>query len=260
MLFDLQSGKRRRVVQIIFGFLAFIFFISFVGFGIGSDVSGGIFDALGIGTDSSGNAQYEDQIEDAEKTLEEDAKNQQAMLDLVRYNFLSATEAEGGVTVDQQTGARTISEDSRADLEATAEAWNNYLATDPKNPDPGVAANAAQAFVLLEDADGAAQAQRIVAEASPSQATFGQLAFYLYADGKLKEGDAAAKRAVELADPSQRQAVAKSLRSLADRAREQLKAIEKAAEKGGDAAGGSTGIENPFGGLSGGGAAPVPAP
>ena len=49
MIFDLKSGKRRRVVQIVFGFLAFVFFISFVGFGIGSDVSGGIFDAIGLG-------------------------------------------------------------------------------------------------------------------------------------------------------------------------------------------------------------------
>jgi hypothetical protein len=51
MIFDLKSGKRRRVVQVVFGFLAFIFFISFVGFGIGSDVSGGIFDAIGLGGD-----------------------------------------------------------------------------------------------------------------------------------------------------------------------------------------------------------------
>ena len=49
MLFDLKTGKRRRVVQVVFGFLAFIFFISFVGFGIGSDVSGGLFDAIGLG-------------------------------------------------------------------------------------------------------------------------------------------------------------------------------------------------------------------
>ena len=49
MIFDLKSGKRRRVVQVVFGVLAFIFFISFVGFGIGSGSAGGIFDALGIG-------------------------------------------------------------------------------------------------------------------------------------------------------------------------------------------------------------------
>ena len=71
MLFDLKSGKRRRVVQVVFGFLAFIFFISFVGFGIGSDVSGGIFDAIGLGGgDNSGSdPQYEQQIEDAETAI-----------------------------------------------------------------------------------------------------------------------------------------------------------------------------------------------
>src|SRR6187455_2056757 len=103
MLFDLKSGKRRRVVQVVFGFLAFIFFISFVGFGIGSDVTGGIFDAIGIGGGSNSNdPQYEEQIDDAEATLESDPDNQKALLDLVRYHYLSATSE--GVETDPTTG------------------------------------------------------------------------------------------------------------------------------------------------------------
>jgi hypothetical protein len=254
MLFDLKSGKRRRVIQVIFGFLAFIFFISFVGFGIGSDVSGGIFDALGIGNDGSGSAQYEDQIEDAEERLETNPNDEQALLDLVRYNFLAATE-EGIETT--QTGQVEISEESRAGLEATAAAWDDYMATDPRNPDTGAASNAAQAFQLLGDADGAAQAQRIIAEDSKSAAQFAQLAQFLYADGKLKEGDEAGQQAVRYADASQREQIRKNMENLAELARDFKKRLEKAQKKGGSSDEAAAGLENPFGGLSG---APAPAP
>jgi tetratricopeptide (TPR) repeat protein len=258
MLFDLKSGKRRRVIQVIFGFLAFIFFISFVGFGIGSDVSGGIFDAIGIGNDGSSSSQYEDQIEDAEETLETNPDDEQAMLDLVRYNFLAATEE--GIETNPQTGAVEISEESRARLEATVAAWDDYLATDPRKPDTGAASNAAQAYQFLGDADGAAQAQRIIAEESKSAAQYAQLAQFLYADGKLKEGDEAGQQAVRFADASQREQFRKNMDNLAEVARDYLKRLEKAQKKGGSEDQAAAGLENPFGGLSGGSGAPAPAP
>jgi hypothetical protein len=49
MLFDLQSGRRRRVIQVVFGALAVIFAVSFVFFGIGSEVGGGFADSLNLG-------------------------------------------------------------------------------------------------------------------------------------------------------------------------------------------------------------------
>jgi hypothetical protein len=254
MLFDLKSGKRRRVVQIVFGFLAFIFFISFVGFGIGSDVSGGIFDALGIGGgDSSSDPQYEEQIEKAESTLETDPDNQAALLSLVRYHYLSATSS--GIETDPQTGATSISEEAHAELEKAAQAWTDYLKTDPKNTDLATAANAAQAFVLLGDADGAAGAQAIVAEGQNTAAAYGQLAFYYYAAGDLKKGDAAAKQAVAAADPTTSDQIEKNLANLRKQSIKQQEAIEQQAEQGGPEAGEQQ-LEDPFGGL--GGAAPTP--
>jgi hypothetical protein len=261
MLFDLKSGKRRRVIQIVFGFLAFIFFISFVGFGIGSDVSGGIFDAIGLGGgDSSQSSQYEEQIEDAETTLETDPENERALTDLVRYHFLSATES--GVSTDPATGTTSITEESRAQLEQAAAAWDDYIATKPRNPDVGVAANAAQAFVLLADADGAAAAQRVVAEGQDTAAAYGQLAFYLYADGKIAAGDAAGDQAVAAADPSQRSAIRRNMDALAEQARKQKKQLAQQAEQaqGGGGEDGSPQIQDPFGGLSGAGGTTAPAP
>lgn len=260
MIFDLKSGKRRRVVQIVFGFLAVIFFLGFVGFGIGGEVSGGIFDALGIGSGDagSGSPQYEDQIEDAETTLETDPQNEQALADLARYHYLSARES--GIETDPATGVTTIGEDARAELEESVAAWERYLATDPQRPDAGVAANAAQAFVYLEDADGAAAAQEIFAEDQRSSVAYFTLARYLYLDGKLDAGDAAGERAVELADPSSRTNVRKSTEALAEQARKLKKQLAEQQEKG--RSGGEAAIEDPFGALGGvgGGAAPAPAP
>jgi len=262
MIFDLKSGKRRRVVQIVFGSLAFIFFISFVGFGIGSDVSGGIFDALGIGgDDSGGSTQYESQIEDAEKALETDSENQTALLDLVRYQFLSATES--GVTTDPATGVTEVTEDSRVDLEQSVQRWQEYLDTNPAEPDVGAAANVAQAYVLLADASGAASAQEIVAESQGTAAAYGQLAFYLYADGKIAAGDAAAKKSVAAADPSQRKQIEQSLDQLNKQAVKQQELIkEQQQQQSGDDS--SPQLEDPFGSLGGatglGTPAPTPAP
>ena len=261
MIFDLKSGRRRRVVQVVFGFLAAIFLLGFVGFGIGGDVSGGIFDALGFGSGNTGvgSPQYEDQIEDAETTLESDPENQQALLDLARYHYLSATES--GVETDPTTGAATISEEARAELEESVAAWERYMETDPKRPDYTVAGNAAKAYLYLNDLDGAAAAQEIFAGGQESFVAYLQLAEYRYLDGKLEQGDAAGEQAVQAADPSERDQVRKTTEAYAVQARKLQKQLEKQQEKGDD--GGLGGTENPFGGLGGAGglgAAPTPTP
>jgi hypothetical protein len=256
VLFDLKSGKRRRVIQVVFGFLAFIFFISFVGFGIGSDVSGGIFDAIGLGgSGGSGDPQYEEQIEDAESRLETNPEDQRALLDLARYRYLSATSE--GVETDPETGVTSVSEDARQELEQAVDAWERYLQTKPPRPDVNSAAQLAQAYVYLEDADGAARAQRLVAEAQKSSAAYGQLAFYLYADYKLTAGDAAAEQAVGAAEASARDQVRKNLEQIAEQAQKQKEKLAKQQDKPG--AGGEA-LENPFGSLGGTAAPTAPAP
>ena len=113
MLFDL-SGKRRRVVQVVYATLAILMGGSLVLFGIGSDAPGGILDAVGLGGGSGGstNPEYEEQIEDAEARLEANPKDEAALLDLARYRYLSATQT--GVTANPETGAPEVSEDARA--------------------------------------------------------------------------------------------------------------------------------------------------
>jgi hypothetical protein len=249
MIFDLRSGKRRRVVQVMFSLLAVIFAVSFIGFGIGSgNLSGGLFDALGIGGNSSGsgNPSYDQQIEDAQNKLEQNPNDQRAMLDLVNYHYLAAT---GGVDTDPQTGSVSISEDAHTQLEDTASAWEDYLKTNPDKPSRTGAATASQAYSYLQDWKGAAQAQRIVAESGGTASDFALLARYLYINGDMKAGDAAGDEAVGAADPTQRQQVRKSMDQLAEAARKYQKQLAKQVKQGGKEQTQQS-LENPFGGLS----------
>ncbi len=190
MLFDLKSGKRRRVVQIVFGFLAFIFFISFVGFGIGSDVSGGIFDALGIGGgDSAATRSTSSRSRTPRRRSRPNPNNQQAparpgrcLLSAPRHDGVTTDEADRP-DVDQRGGPRRA--------RAGGPGVDDYMTTKPKNTDLSTAANAVQVFVLLGDAEGAAEAQAVVAEGQRTAAAYGQLAYYYYAAGKMKQGDEA---------------------------------------------------------------------
>ena len=95
--------------------------------------------------------------------------------------------------------------------------------------------------------------------ASSTAADYGQLALYLYADGKIKAGDAAGDQAVEAADPSQRAQIRKNMDSLAESARKQKKQEAQQAEQGGDEAGEAQ-LEDPFGGLGGGSGTTAPIP
>jgi tetratricopeptide (TPR) repeat protein len=257
VLFDLKSGKRRRVVQVVFGFLAFIFFISFVGFGIGSDVTGGIFDAIGLGGgNSSGDPQYEQQIEDAEAALEADPNDANAHADLIAAYFGSA---QSGISVSEETGAQVISPEARSDLQKAAEAWDRYIASKPKEIAVTTAGNAVQVFVLLGDAAGAAEAQAVVADDQRTAAAYAQLALYLYADGQIKEGDAAGEKAVDAADPSQRKQVQKTIDSYREQAIKYQEQLEEAQQQGGQEQGEQQ-LNDPFGNLGGGTAPVTPTP
>jgi tetratricopeptide (TPR) repeat protein len=258
MLFDLRSGKRRRVVQVLFGGLAFIFLISFVGFGIGSPGTGGLFDALGLTNSSggSGSPQFDDQIDAAEAKLAENPKDEKALLDLAEVHYQAA---QFNLQQDPE------SSDAQTQFAESLDAWERYLKLDTKKPDPGVAAFAAQAYVQVGDAEGAAAAQRIVAEDNPSVGTYANLAYYLYAAGKIDEGNAAADKAVAEAEGPEKQQVSKQLDQIAEQAQDllaqahkQAQQAQQAQQQDGGAPPGAAPIEDPFGSLGGGGIGTAP--
>jgi len=223
VLFDLR-GKRRRVVQVVYSLLAASFLIGFVFFGVGSGGIGSISDLFGGGSSGSTTSQFDSQIDAANAKLQKNPKDTDALLKLAENEWFKA---KTGVTQDPNTGQVSISDDSHTELGQSADAWSKYLKLNKGQPDSGVAAEMVQVYALLNDAEGAAQAQRIVAAETPSQNSYGSLALYLYAGGNIAGGDAAAKKAVDLAPKSLRKQVETQLQQ----SRQQAVKLKKQAAK-----------------------------
>jgi hypothetical protein len=253
VLFDLQ-GKRRRVIQVVYALLAALFLIGFVGFGVGTESGvGGIFDAFSGGDGaSSTNPQYEEDIEQAEQQLAQDPKDERALIQLAETHYLAAQDQ---LETDEETGQPIVTDEARVELDESVTAWENYLKV-ARKPDADTAALVVQAYVLLNDAEGAAETQRIVAEDRPSQNAYGTLALYLYIGGDIRGGDEAAKQAVAEAEGSQKAAVKRQLGRLAEQAVKQKKQLKKQAK---NAPQGENPLEQPLGG-GGIGAPTAPAP
>jgi hypothetical protein len=261
MLFDLSSGRRKRVVQVVYATLAILMGGSLVLFGIGSDAPGGILDALGLGSNSTNDSdpRYEQQIEDAESTLETDPENPAALLELARYKALTG-QAIVAENTDPETGAVQSVPEAESNFNDAADAWNRYLETKPAKPDPTVAATMVQAFVAVGDAEGATKAQEIFAAEQNVPSAYANLALYAYSAFDFKTGDEASDKAVQLSEPADRKEMRKQLDDLAERARKFKKQEDKAAEAGGKEAGEAQ-ITDPFGALGGSGSAvPTPTP
>ncbi len=172
-------------------------FIALVGFGIGGATSGGIFDALGIGGGSSGSdPQYSQQIDNANEALQQDPKDEKALLKLARYNFL---EGQAALQTDDQ-GRVTLSQDSLDSYRAATDAWERYLKTDPKKPNDDVAGLMIKVYStsagtdpasLESDVNGAYESAKVVAQARPSLGAYTDLATWAYLSGNTEAGDQA---------------------------------------------------------------------
>lgn len=268
MLFDLQ-GKRKRVIQVVYAFLALILAVGLVGLGIGGDAQGGIFDALGIGSGSSTtDAQYEEQIEDANRTLEVNPDNSDALLALARASYLAGNQQ---ITEDDQ-GNQAISEEGLAMFDDSIAAWERYLDSLGKKqkPDASVANLVLQAYgnVAFQETDpvlikrmleGALETAEIAAANQPSPNAWLQVATYAYFSGDSKKGEQAGKRALAEANQMDQKAVKSQLKQLEKQGasiQKQLKQVEKQGQ--GQAA---EALEDPLGQLGGGtGSTPAPAP
>jgi hypothetical protein len=249
MLFDLRGGKRRRLVQVVYSLLAGSFLIGFVIFGVGSGGAGGIGDLFGGGSSGSNASQYDDKINAVEQKLQQNPHDQTALVQLATTEFFKG-KAELGAP-DPSTGIPTLTDTAHTDLGASIDAWERYLKI-AKQPDAGTAQSLVTAYILLNDAPGAVRTQKIIAQAKPSQSSYGNLAEFLYAELKIGAGDAAAKKAVALAPASVRKQTQQQLDQAGAQARKQKKQQAKAPKGAG-----STALQNPFGGV-GGSSAPAP--
>ena len=263
MLFDL-SGKRKRMVQVVYAGLAVLFAVSFVGFGIGSDAAGGLFDAFGLGSDDnqSGNPAFEDQIEDAEAKLATDPKNEQAHADLIQLHYQAGNDA---VDVDESTGQISMTTESTQEYNEATSAWKDYLKVADK-PDGSTAAIANQAYGIILQfaeptevstiAEDAVVPAEISAEDTPGVGPWATVAQYAFFAGNNELGDQAAKKAIAEADGSQRKDLEKQLASAKKQAVQLAAEIKKQAKKGDD----EEAFTNPLEQGIGGGALPGSTP
>jgi hypothetical protein len=191
MLFDLRGRGRRRTVQIVYATLAVLMAAGLILFGVGSGLAGGLIDALNGsgGSSGGGNSALSKQADALQKRAQRDPRNADNWSRLARAKFQLAAG-----TIDQNTGQ--YSADGRKDLAAAGVAWDRYLALNPPKPDPAVAALMVQAFVQLNQAAKAADAQEIVTGARPNRNAYLQLAKLAYLAGQTRKGDLAAQKAL----------------------------------------------------------------
>jgi hypothetical protein len=202
MLFDLR-GRRRRAVQATYLTLAVLMGGGLVLFGIGGDVSGGLFDAFSDRS-GGGNASQdlEERIDRQEERLSSNPRNEAALKALVRdYHALAGAQLP--------TGALQYPEEARDELGKAADYWQRYLDVEDGDPDASLARVALTLYDqgALNEPEQAAAAMRIVADAGNNYELYLGLVQRAAAAGDERTADLAAQKAVDLAPKGQRKQV-----------------------------------------------------
>jgi len=198
MLFDLR-GRRRRAVQATYLMLALLMGGGLVFFGIGGDVSGGLFDAFNGGAGGSGNDATEKSIE--RNTRRARNGSPAAMQALVRDYFALANSRT-------TPGVQQFPEEARGDLRSAATWWQRYERQADK-PDKDTALFAFRVYDVgaLNDPKRAAGALRIVADASNESVDYIRLVQYATLAGDTRTADLAGQKAIDLAPRADKKAV-----------------------------------------------------
>jgi hypothetical protein len=204
MLFDIR-GRRKRVVQVIYGGLALLIGLGAILFGIGGSANGGLADLLGFGDSSStdsADSQAQAQIERAEETLKSSPNDEKALLLLVKGHFAAGTAALG----TDEAGNRVPTEETISQFTDATDAWGKYLAADPAKPDANTASIVRQAYPYvfsttpIDEArpviDDAFATAKIVAADQPGALSYLELASYAYLAGDTKAAEEAKKKAL----------------------------------------------------------------
>ena len=254
MLFDLR-GKRKRVVQVTYVLLAVLFLSGFLLFGIGTGGGlGGLGDVIGLGDNSntgSGTAQFQDEVDAAQAKLAKHPDDTDALLKLAENEYLLGKE---GVAIDQSTGQISITNDAHTALGEAADAWSKYLRVVKGKPDVRTAFDMVNVYVILNDADGAAKTQEIIAKDQPSAQAYGQLAYFQYLGGDISDGDASRDKALSMASGAQRKQLEGTLKPARKTGIKLKQAQQKAKEQqrgGASTTPGTNPLQTPFGAAPG---------
>jgi hypothetical protein len=211
MLFDLRGRGRRRTVKLVYITLALLMGGGLVLFGIGGGgaMQGGLVDAItGSSGGDTGSERFDQREKDAVAATQRNPQDASAWAALARARVQSA-----GIGDNFDPNTASYTESGKAKLTQAADAWEKYLALNPKKPDDRVASLMVRAFDqtgLNRPADAAA-AQEIITEARPSATTYATLAIYAYQAGQTRKGDLARNEALERAPEDERNTLKDSL-------------------------------------------------
>jgi hypothetical protein len=202
MLFDLR-GRRRRAVQATYLTLAVLMGGGLVLFGIGGDVSGGLFDAFsGGGGGSGGNDLVEKRIERNEQRLRAGRGNEAALKALVRDYYQLAT-------AQSEASAAGFPPEAKDELGKSGRYWQRYLEVEKQEPDSSLATVALQVYdvTALNKPKEAQEAAAIIAKKQNTASGYIRLVQYAALAGDTRTADLAGEKAVDLAPSGEKRTV-----------------------------------------------------
>jgi len=208
MLFDLR-GRRRRAVQATYLTLALLMGGGLVFFGIGGDVSGGLFDAFSDRSGGTSSDQLQERIDRLEERVQANPRNEAALKALVR-DYHAAAGAE------LPSNSVQYPEEAMDELRQASEYWQRYLDVEDGEPDPSLARVALTLYnpTGLNQPQQAAQAMRIVAEDANDFESYLALVQQATAAGDTRTADLAGQKAVDLAPKGLRKQVRQQVEQL----------------------------------------------
>jgi hypothetical protein len=203
MLFDLR-GRRRRVVQATYLLLAVLLGGGLVLFGIGGDVSGGLFDAFSdrSGRGGSNNDALEERVDRLEKRVAANPGNTAALQELVRDYY-------GLATTQQESSTAAFPDDAKDELRKAGSAWQRYVDAVDGEPNAAAATYALRVYDVgaLNQPKEAQKAAAIIAESENDSSSYLQLVGYASLARDTRTADLATQKAVDLAPKDQKKAV-----------------------------------------------------
>jgi len=241
MLFDLQRGRRKTAVKVVYAVLAVLMGASLF-LVVGPVNIGEIFNS---NSSSGGNAAqpYEEQAERLEVKLKKDPEDPQLLQALTRAQ-VTAGNSLLSLEPDEEDLNNALQQ-----YRLASSSWAEYVdLTD--EPSAGTAQLVAPALLSLAERsrsygeaqrniEAATDAQQIVAKQRPTLNSFSTLALYTYFTGDYKAAEAAQAQAAKLTRAkSEREQLDKQMEEVKKNAekfqaeRKKVEAAEKAAAKG----------------------------
>jgi hypothetical protein len=218
MLFDLRSPHRKRVIKVVYVFLALLIGGGLIFFGVGTgNNSGGLLSNVGGGGGgANGQNAYTSALKTAQKNAKAAPNDPASWVAVGRATFNIAQLPANYVTNQGYTAS------GHAVLASLKQAWTKYLALAPAKPNVNFADEVVAAFGSppgIADYTTAESAQEVVASTASTQYTqYEYLAYYAYLANEPTRGDLAAARAIALAPAKLRKQTQTAMKTMKSQA------------------------------------------